>query len=78
MNKFIIGDLVYLPQGSVLHRDENKILSYTIQKPTIATYLGQQHATQMHKIDIFGWTGFVTETEIETLNFARKDVHQVN
>ncbi len=71
MSKFLAGDLIYLPQGTSLY---NSI----VKSPTIATYIGKPKNEILHALDIFGSTCYISEMELETLNFVRKDVHQAN
>lgn len=79
MNKFIIGDLIYLPQGSYLYSDKNKLLAYTTTSPIVATYLGKEHVNhRVHKIEVYGNDAYVTDLDLERLNFARKDVYKTN
>ena len=78
MNKFIIGDLIYLPQGSCVYRDTNKLLGCTVNSPVVATYLGSEQDGYIHKIEVYGSDLYVSDNEIETLNFARKDVYKTN
>lgn len=79
MNKFIIGDLIYLPQGSCVYRDTNKLLGCTVDSPVVATYLGKERDdSHVHKIEVYGSDLYVTDLDIESLNFARKNVYKTN
>ena len=72
MNKFIVGDLIHIPQGTCMYTDSG--IDF-VQKPTIGTYLGKKDDELYYKVDVFGNINWISENEIEQLNFVRKDVH---
>ena len=72
MNKFIVGDLIHIPQGVYLYN--NSGVDITV-KPTIGTYLGKKDGEIYYRIDVFGNINWVTQYDLEQLNFARKDVY---
>ena len=72
MNKFIVGDLIHIPQGVYLYDDTGVVVT---QKPTIATYLGKKDNEIYYKVDVFGNISWLTQHDIEQLNFVRKDVY---
>jgi hypothetical protein len=78
MNKFIIGDLIHIPQGFYVYQDQNKILGTTTNKPIVATYLGKEKYLEMHKIEVYGFDMYLKEDDIDSLHCARQDVYQTN
>ena len=79
MIKFIIGDLIHLPQSTLLYNNSRRTNSRLLDEPTIATYLGRDEDNfYLHKVDIFGTDYWMTDYDMETINFVRDDVYKTD